>query len=233
MDWLQRLTTYLYENLIAHDRYWILLRGLGMTLYLTVVSYGLGVVIGAILCVFRLSSNKAVAKISAGFTYAIKKLPIFLLIIVFIQIVFAGLQFNLVTVVIFGIALKTGTYISEINCAAVRVVDPVQIEAGWSLGMSRFTALRLVAIPQAIRFALPFYKNQLVSTLQFSPLASYFAIMELTLASRELRNQTHDPFISSVIIVVVYLGLGLVIEGLASWAFRPRHLYSGDYFKQL
>lgn len=232
MDWLQQLMAYLYENLIAQDRYWILVRGLIMTLFLTGVSFAAGVAIGAILCVFRLSSIKAVAKISAGFNYAVKKLPILVLMMVFIQIIFAGKHLDILTLVVCGIALKTGTYISEINCAAIRVVDPGQIEAGRSLGMSAFTALRLVAIPQAFRFALPFYKNQLIITLQFTPLASYFTIMELTLASQKIRSQTHDPFISSIVIIIVYLGLGLVIEIFSAWAFRSRHLQVGKYLSQ-
>ena len=73
--------------------------------------------------------------------------------------------------------LKTGAYISDIMYSAVETVDKGEIEAARTLGMSSFMAFRLVKVlPQAIKNALPVYKNQLIITMQETSLVGFLAI---------------------------------------------------------
>jgi arginine/lysine/histidine transport system permease protein len=213
---IETIKNSVYLNLIYEDRYLFIIKGFGMTLYLTVMTFLLGTLIGAGLCRLRLSNNRIVVKTVALLKDLFIRLPTLVLLIIFAYWLFSGTGLDTVTLAIIAFALKTGSYVSDIMFSAIVTVNKGEIEAGRTLGMSPFTVFRLVTLPQAVKNALPVYKNQLIITMQETSLVGFLAINDLTRASQIITSRTMDPYISIIITVVSYL----VIGGLSGLAFK-------------
>jgi len=229
---IQTIKNSIYINLIYEDRYWFILKGFGMTLYLTVTTFLLGTVIGAIFCRLRLISNPAITTVVIWLKNLFIRLPTLVLLIIFAYWLFANTGIDTVPLAILAFALKAGSYISDIMYSAVITVNKGEVEAGRTLGMSTFTVFRLVVLPQAIKNALPVYKNQLIITMQETSLVGFLAINDLTRASQVITSRTMDPYISIIITVIAYLLIGGVSGLLFRVVERDRHLEYAALKKQ-
>jgi arginine/lysine/histidine transport system permease protein len=223
-EFLRSVQNSFYLNLIYEDRYLFVLKGFGLTLYLTVMTFLLGTVIGAALCKLRLSSNTFVVRATVWVKNLFIRLPTLVLLIIFTYWLFAGTGIDTVTLAILAFAFKTGSYVCDIIYTAILTVDKGEIEAGRTLGMSPFKVFRLVTLPQAIRNALPVYKNQLIITMQETSLVGFLAINDLTRASQVITSRTMDPYISLIITVIAYLLIGSASGLLFRFAEKDKHL---------
>lgn len=231
-EFIQTIKDSVYINLIYEDRYWFILKGFGMTLYLTVMTFLLGTIIGALFCRLRLVSNTVISRIIVGLKNLFIRLPTLVLLIIFAYWLFAGTGIDTVPLAILAFALKAGSYISDIMYTAVITVNKGEVEAGRTLGMSSFTVFRLVVLPQAIKNALPVYKNQLIITMQETSLVGFLAINDLTRASQVITSRTMDPYISIIITVIAYLLIGGASSLLFKFAEKDRHLEFAALKKQ-
>ena len=232
-EFLQAVQDSIYINLIYEERYWFIVKGFGMTLYLTVMTFLLGTVIGSLFCRLRLSSNTVVSGAVIWLKNLFIRLPTLVLLLIFAYWLFSGTGIDTVTLAILAFALKAGSYISDIMYTAIITVDKGEVEAGRSLGMSSFKVFRLVVLPQAVKNALPVYKNQLIITMQETSLVGFLAINDLTRASQVITSRTMDPYISIIITVVAYLLIGGVANLLFKLAERDKHLEYAVMKKQL
>ena len=139
--------------------------------------------IGAVFCWLRRSSIKVVSQTVALIKNLFIRLPTLVLLIMFAYMLFSKSEIDIVLLAILAFALKTGSYISDIMYTALETVDNGEIEAGRTLGMTKFMVFRLVVLPQAIKSSLPVYKNQLIITMQETSLVGFLAINDLTRAS--------------------------------------------------
>jgi arginine/lysine/histidine transport system permease protein len=231
-EFWQAIQNSIYINLIYEQRYMFIIKGFGMTLYLTVMTFLLGTLVGSALCRLRLSNNKLIVKVTTLFKNLFIRLPTLVLLIIFAYWLFSGSGIDTVTLAIIAFALKAGSYISDIMFSAIATVNKGEVEAGRTLGMSSFTVFRLVVLPQAIKNALPVYKNQLVITMQETSLVGFLAINDLTRSSQIITSRTMDPYISIIITVITYLAIG----GVSGWALkfleRDKHLEIETFKKQ-
>lgn len=223
-EFLQSIQNSIYINLIYEDRYLFIIHGFGMTLYLTVMTFLLGTGIGALFCRLRLLKNKTVPSLVIWFKNLFIRLPTLVLLIIFTYWLFSGTNIDTVTLATMAFALKAGSYISDILYTAITSVNRGEVEAGRALGMSSFKVFRLVVLPQAIKSALPVYKNQLIITMQETSLVGFLAINDLTRASQIITSRTMDPYISIIITVVAYLLIGGVFGMLFKMVERDKHL---------
>lgn len=226
---LSDIGAYLDDHLIAQARYMILVRGFLLTIYLTVTAFAIGTVIGTLICLSRLSKRKWLARLATGLNNFIKQLPTLVFLVLFIEVVFAGLAEYIIGLVLLAFSIRTGSYMSDIILSAVQAVDRAQVEAGRALGMSGWTALWLITLPQAFTYARPFLKDQIFTTMMFTPLASFFAVPELTTASQVIISQTGDPWLALILVMAVYLGFALLIDYLFNLPARRHHLRSTDF----
>jgi len=230
---IQSIQNSIYINLIYEDRYLFIIQGFGMTLYLTVMTFLIGTVIGALFCRLRLSRSKAVNKVIVWLKDLFIRLPTLVLLIIFTYWLFSGTGIDTVSLAILAFALKAGSYISDIMYSAITTVNKGEIEAGRTLGMSSFKTFRLVVLPQAIKSALPVYKNQLIITMQETSLVGFLAINDLTRSSQVITSRTMDPYISIIITVIAYLAIGAVSNLLFKFAERDKHFEYANFKKQL
>ncbi|HSB39746.1 MAG TPA: amino acid ABC transporter permease, partial [Gaiellaceae bacterium] len=174
------------------------LRGLVVTLELTALSMAIGIVLGTVLAVMRLSPNPLVSGASWTYIWLFRGTP------VLVQILFWGYisalypQFSLgipfgpqfahfsansvITPFVAGmlaLGLNEGAYMAEIVRAGIISVEEGQTEAAQSLGMTRLLTMRRIVLPQAMRVIVPPTGNETISMLKTTSLVSVIAVTEL------------------------------------------------------
>ena len=177
------------------------LKGLGVTILLTVVSMAIGIVLGVILAVMRLSQNPLLSGASWVYIWFFRGTPVLVQLLVWFNLAFLyphvsiGVPFgpsfasananSLITpllAAILGLGLNEGAYMAEIVRAGILSVEFGQSEAAQALGMTRAVTLRRIILPQAMRVIIPPTGNETISMLKTSSLASVITVTELLYA---------------------------------------------------
>jgi polar amino acid transport system permease protein len=186
---------YLFETSI--------LRGLLMTLKLTVVAMLVGVLLGTLLAVMRLSENPVLRTVAGAYIWFFRGTPIlvqlfgwFFLASVLPQFSvgipfgpeFASWDTNSVitpfVAAILGLGLNEAAYMAEIVRAGIGGVDKGQAEAAEALGMSPFTTYRRVVLPQASRLIIPPTANETITMLKQTSLVLVLGVVDLLTAAQ-------------------------------------------------
>ncbi|MDA2890828.1 amino acid ABC transporter permease [Mycolicibacterium sp. BiH015] len=191
-----------------------ILLGVFNTLQLTVYSMAIGIVLGVVLTVMRLSDNPVLSSVAWVFLWIFRGTP------VYVQLVFWGLlptiyqnvqlgvpfgpsffQFDLqalsfpFALAVIGLALNEAAYMAEIVRAGIMSVPEGQLEASTALGMSWGLAMRRTVLPQAMRVIIPPTGNELISLLKTTSLVTAvpYALDVYGIASREIAARIFEP----------------------------------------
>ncbi|MHC2438059.1 amino acid ABC transporter permease/ATP-binding protein [Bradyrhizobium sp. USDA 4451] len=209
-----------------------LLEGIEITLQVTALGLGGGLLLGLILASMQLSRFGLLAVLARGYTVIFRGTPLIL------QMVFAydalphiGIKLPAILAAGLALACNEAPFIAEMLRAGVLGVDRGQLAAGQALGMTPSVVLRRVVGPQAIRTMIPAFGNEAVSALKNSSLASVIAVQELTLRSTQLASSTFDffsIFFASGLLYLVLTGavslIQLVLERMLDLDRRQRGL---------
>jgi general L-amino acid transport system permease protein len=119
-----------------------------------------------------------------------------------------------------GLAIYTAAFIAEIVRAGVLAVERGQFEAASSLGLSRWLAMRLVILPQALRAIVPPLTSQYLNITKNSSLAVAIGYPDLVSIANTTINQTGQAIEGIAIIMLVYLTISLTLSALMNWYNR-------------
>jgi len=196
----------------------VFLEAMVLTLELTIVSILIGVAIGLLFALLKISRFKIFELISDLYIYLIRGTPL----IVQIFILYFGLS-GLFLLPDFwaaslALALHNGAYIAEILRGTIQSIDKGQMEAGRSLGMTKSLALRRIILPQAFRRALPPLGNQFIICLKDSSLAAFISMDELFNIATTLGSNNFDEMTYLLIVAVYYLILVALLTFIVSRA---------------
>lgn len=227
MTFFESLWSDIYQSLIYEDRYLFLLSGLATTMILTLSSFILGTLLGALFCFFLRSRLAWLRRLTKTITQLFIQLPSLVLLMLFVYVVFVQIPLSVLVLAIFGFTLKTASYMSDIFYTAVDSVDKGESEVSRALGMSAAQSFWFVTFPQAVRVAMPLYRNQFIQTLQETAVVGYIAIEDLTRASDVISSRTLKPMVSLIIISVIYILVGSIVSKLLSLISREKHLSAG------
>ncbi|RDU37394.1 amino acid ABC transporter permease [Neobacillus piezotolerans] len=176
-----------------------------LTLKLTVVSVLVGIVIGLFFALLKISRVKALGYISDAYVYLVRGTPL----IVQIFILYFGISGIFLLpdfwAASLALAFHNGAYIAEIFRGSIQAVDNGQMEAGRSLGMSKWLTMRRIILPQAFRRALPPLGNQFIIGLKDSSLAAFISMNELFNVATTLGSNNFDEMTYLLIVAVYYL----------------------------
>ena len=206
----------IYNNLIAQDRWMLILRGLGTTLLIAFGAIIIGTVIGIIISLFRMSNIKILRWIGTLYITVIRGVPVITQLMIFAFVIFApyGMPLNLVAIIGFGV--NSGAYVSEIFRAGIQGVDVGQMEAGRSLGLKKWQTMVKIIFPQAFKNILPTYTNEFIVLIKETSVAGYIAIQDLTKVGDMIRNATFNAWVPLITTAVIYLILTLGLAKLFS-----------------
>ena len=190
-----------------------LLEGIELTLEVTALGLGGGLILGLILAGMQLSRFWLLAAIARTYTVIFRGTPLIL------QMVFAydalphiGIKLPAVLAAGLALACNEAPFIAEMLRAGALGVDRGQVTAGQALGMTPRILMWRVIAPQAIRTMIPAFGNEAVSALKNSSLASVVAVQELTLRSTQLASSTFDFFSIFFASGLLYLVLTFAIS---------------------
>jgi His/Glu/Gln/Arg/opine family amino acid ABC transporter permease subunit len=195
-----------------------LISGVGMTLALSVTAILISVMMGLLLAVSLLSPYKALRWSARTYVECFRAIPLLVLLLwVYYGLpVVSGLQFGAFAAGVMSLALSDAAFEAEVFRAGLQSVAKGQREAAETLGLSRWSTLRYVVFPQAIRTILPALGNQFVYVLKMSSLVSVIGLQEFTRRANELNVTEYRPLEIYTFLVFEYLLLIL----LASWGVR-------------
>lgn len=192
--------------------------GLWATLLISLVSIAIAILVGLGVGLAALSKRTLLRRFNRAYVEAFRSVPLLVLLLwVYYGLpVVAGVQFGVFAAGVISLALSDSAFEAEIFRAGIQSVPRGQWEAGASLGLSRWQAMRLVVLPQAVRRILPALGNQFVYVLKMSSLVSVIGYQELTRRANELTLIEYRPLEIYSFLVVEYLALIVVV----SWAVR-------------
>ena len=209
-----------YENIIESGSYVAISKGLLTTAILTGLSGLTAAVFGALLCAMKLSGIPSVSAVASVIVSVFRGVPAVSLLMILFFSVFTSRDTNALTVAVLGYGLYSGAYVSEIFRSGLVSVDPHETEAARMLGMTRLEAFRLVTLPQAWKHARPVYTDSLISLLQWTSVASYISVVELTKTVSNLSARTGNAFFALFLSALIYLALSWIIRAVFSFSER-------------
>jgi polar amino acid transport system permease protein len=221
-----------------------LLNGLYLTLELTVVAMAVGVVLGTLLAVMRLSPNPLVSGGSWVYIWFFRGTPVLVQLLLWYNIsalypeislgipfgptLFHGSANTLIppfAVAILGLGLNEAAYMAEIIRAGLISVDPGQTEAAHALGMTRLQTIRRIVLPQAMRVIIPPTGNETISMLKTTSLVSVIALAELTYSAELIIARTFQTIPLYITASLWYLIVTSVLT--AGQFYIERHFARG------
>ena len=208
--WLDKLT----ETFLTSGYYKLMLEGLRNTVIITLGALVIGVVIGTLIAVVKYlaEDNRALAPaawLCDVYVKVIRGIPVVVLLLLFYYVIAASSEGVEVAILTFGV--NSGAYMAELIRSGIHAVDPGQMEAGRSLGLSRLQAMKRVIFPQAIRYILPAIGNEFIALLKETSVAGYVAVVDVTRAGNLVRNNTYDTVNPLMLVALTYLTLVLAL----------------------
>lgn len=165
--------------------------GLGLGLYLAVVSVGIGCVIGLIAAFASLSRRALVRRIAQGYVTLIRNLPILVIVLfVFFALPQLGVRLSKVASFIASLSVYAGAYLTEVFRGGLLAVPTGVVEAGMAVGLRPLQTKRYIVFPIMLRNALPSLGNNFISLFKDTSIASVIAVPELTYYAQKINTET-------------------------------------------
>lgn len=201
----------------------MLLKALGQTLLLTLLSLCFAMVIGMIFGLMNVGHNRLFNFIGTLYVDAVRGVPLIVLAYFIYFGVPAGIKaigfsdFRLTALQAGTIALSMncGAYMAEIIRAGIESVDRGQMEAARSLGLTYSAAMALVVVPQAIRTMIPSIINQFIITLKDTSILSVIGFPELTNVGKTIMGNTLKSLQTWAIIGIMYMVVIVTLSKIA------------------
>lgn len=211
--------TFNFRDVIAAWPF--LLQGVGMTIYLSVVTMALGLVIGIVCAVARLNGPAWLRLAIASYVEIIRNTPLLVQIfIVFFALPGLGVRLSAMTAGLLSLVINLGAYSTEIVRAGLQTVPKPQIEAGHSLGLSGFQVFRYIIIFPSLKMMFPALASQFILLMLATSIVSQISVPELFHAASIIQSRTFRDFEVYTVIGVLYLALALMLRGLFAITYR-------------
>lgn len=190
----ERLREFFFNWGKLKGNWWLLRNGLGVTLFLALISAVGSVVVGLLVAVLRSFNSRTLNLFLVAYVDICRSVPmIVIMVVLFFALPFAGISLGSITTTVVALSLGYGAYASESFRAGIESVHSGQIEAARSLGLSRWQTLRMIILPQAIPVVIPPLTGNLVAMLKDTAVASLVAAPELLKRARELYTSKTNP----------------------------------------
>ncbi|PRF45092.1 ABC transporter permease [Burkholderia multivorans] len=214
-----------WRNYLYTDGYRI--TGVAITLWLLVVSIGLGFCLSVPLAVARVSKRKWLSRAVWLYTYVFRGTPLYVQLLLCytglysLQVVRGTPMLDAffregMNCTLLAFTLNTCAYTTEIFAGAIKATSYGEIEAARAYGMSTFTMYRRVILPSALRRSLPLYSNEVILMLHATTVAFTATVPDILKIARDVNSATYMSFHAFGIAALLYL----VISFMLVWLFR-------------
>jgi His/Glu/Gln/Arg/opine family amino acid ABC transporter permease subunit len=226
---------YLFWQVVAHELYAQVLRtlvkGIGITIFVTVVSFALASALGLALALAALSHSIVLRQIARTYVEVIRGIPIIVLLL-YVAFVLAPAMvvawnwltspagfdpwrtrdFPLLWRAIIALTIAYSAFLAEVFRAGLRSVDRGQIEAAQALGLNGWQRFRHVVFPQAFRTILPPLGNDFVAMVKDSSLVSVLGVSDITQLGKVTAAGNFRYFETYNVVALVYLTMTITLS---------------------
>ena len=208
---------------LLQNNYQELLKGLGVTIALALISFAIAMVIGIIFGMFSVSPYKPLRWIAEIFVDVIRGIPLMIVA----AFIFWGIPnliesmtgqqspINAFVAGTIALSLNASAYIAEIVRGGIQAVPVGQMEASRSLGISYSKTMRKIILPQATKIMLPNFVNQFVIALKDTTIVSAIGLAELFKTGKDIIARNYQSFRMYAILAVLYLIIITLLTRLA------------------
>ncbi|ABI89802.1 amino acid ABC transporter permease [Burkholderia ambifaria] len=172
----------------------VMVKGALLTLKFAVASMALGLVVGLVVAIMRIGSNRLASGLAQGYVSLMRGTPLLVqMFVVYYGLPDLGITLDPTTAGIFTLTLNAGAYLSESMRGAILGIGRGQWAAAHSLGLTHVQTLRYIVCPQALRLAVPSLGNTLISLIKDTSLVSVITVTELLRSTQEVIAATFQP----------------------------------------
>lgn len=203
----------------------LLLAGVEITMTCSIAAILVGLFLGIILAVMKICKVKVLNKIAGAYVEIVRGTPVMIMLcIAYYGASVVGIDYPRVPMfdgactsdrliaAIIGLGINSGAQICEIVRGGIQSIDYGQTEAALSLGLSSFTAMRKIVLPQAVTNILPSLGNDFVNMIKTSSNATIIGLADLMYVSNLIRGQSYRPFAPFIIVGAIYFVLTYVLS---------------------
>jgi polar amino acid transport system permease protein len=185
-----------------------LLKGAVVAIAITLLSIALALALGVLVAFLRIYGGPVIQKLAYIYEWVLRGTPILvILFIIYFGLPRVHLNFGPFLSVVIGLGLRSSAYLAQVFRGAILSIGTHQMEAGLSIGLTKFQALWYVILPQTVRLAFPGFVNEFTIVLKDSPLAFAVGIAEILSEGRSIIVMTGRPFEVYLACSIVYFGL--------------------------
>ncbi len=197
----------------------LLIAGAGITIQITAISVGLGMIIGMFVGIARICNVKLLRVLATVYIDFLRGTPLLvqIFLIYFALPMVLGQRVDPFIAAITACGINSGAYIAEIFRAGIQAIDEGQMEAGRSLGMTWVQTMRYIIVPQAFKNIVPPLGNEFIALLKDSSLVSVIGFEELTRRGQLIIARTYGSLEIWITVAVIYLIMTLTISRLVSY----------------
>lgn len=201
----------------------MLLKALGQTLLLTLLSLFFALILGMIFGLMNVGHNRFLNLIGTVYVDAVRGVPLIVLAyfiyfgfpILMQNIGFKNFRLEPLAAGTIALSMNCGAYMAEIIRAGIESIDRGQMEAGRSLGLSYGAGMALIVVPQAVRTMIPSIINQFIITLKDTSILSVIGFPEITNVGKTIMGNTFKPLQAWAVVGMMYM---IVIVALSKIA---------------
>lgn len=227
INWFADIESSFIKTFIREDRWLQLLKGLGVTLQITIFAAILGIIIGFIIAAVRSTYDRNLADkkcrsfgdyllkffnaICNIYLTVIRGTPVVIQLMIIHFIVLASVR-NGIYAAIFAFGINSGAYVAEIVRSGIMSIDKGQFEAGRSLGFNYLQTMWHIIIPQAFKNILPALGNEFIVLIKETSVAGYVALKDITYVGNLIRSRTYEAFFPLITVAVIYLMIVMLLS---------------------
>ena len=214
----QKIDIFL-EIFLEQNGYVKVLEGLQNTITIAVTGLIVGIIIGTLIAAVRVMPKykrlpRVLNSICGFYVAMFRGTPMVVQLLVFYYVLFPLLGWKItglqVAMLVFG--LNSGAYISEIMRGGIQSVDPGQMEAGRAVGLSYWTTMLKIVIPQAVKNILPTMGNEFITLIKETSVVSFVGAADLYVAFNYIGSNSYEFMVPYLVMAMIYIVLVLVIS---------------------
>ena len=190
----------------------LFLEGMKITVYVSVVSILIGMALGLVACLMKLSHNPVLRGIAGFYIWIIRGTPMIVQAYFFyfgltapMRLILDGFTMSVMDAALITVSLNAGAYLAEIFRSGIQAVPKGQTEAARSLGLGQSRTMVKVVLPQAVRISLPPMINQFIITIKDTSILSVLGLGDLTNKAKIYASATYTSFATYVYVGCFYL----------------------------
>ncbi|MFP4371008.1 MAG: amino acid ABC transporter permease [Halanaerobium sp.] len=191
---------------ILIEYYPLFLRGLGVTVFVTIISCFSGTILGTFLALGKIYGNKLISALVRSFISVIRGTPLLVqLFIIYYGLPTYGISLAPITAAVISFIINSGAYQAEYLRGSIQSISGSQLKAAQSIGMSKWQGIRHIILPQALRRVIPSWTNEFIYMIKYSSLAYVIGARELMTEGKLIASRNYQFFNVYFVVAIIYL----------------------------